>query len=121
MALAFANRSACYQKMGRFQVALRDIELALSSGYPEDKAFKLLERKAECLLATKAFDKARESFLMTIKMIKKNVGLKPAQRDKFLSAIEQKMAKIPQEVKILEDEQNWGTNDNDPLLNMNLG
>ena len=28
-------------------MALRDIELALTSGYPEDKAFKLEERKGE--------------------------------------------------------------------------
>ena len=47
LALAYANRSACYQKLGCYQMALRDIELALTSGYPEDKAFKLEERKGE--------------------------------------------------------------------------
>ena len=49
LSLAFANRSACYQKMRGYDLAVRDIELALSSGYPEDKAFKLYERKGKAL------------------------------------------------------------------------
>ena len=36
MALALANRSACYQKMGGHNLAMRDIELALSSGEVTD-------------------------------------------------------------------------------------
>ena len=32
---------------GCYKLALRDIELSLTSGYPEDKAFKLEERKGE--------------------------------------------------------------------------
>jgi hypothetical protein len=32
-----------------FQCAIEDINLSLASGYPLDKAFKLYERKGECL------------------------------------------------------------------------
>ena len=32
---------------GCYKLALRDIELSLTSGYPEDKAFKLEERKGQ--------------------------------------------------------------------------
>ncbi len=32
-----------------FQLAINDIDLAISTGYPLDKVFKLYERKGECL------------------------------------------------------------------------
>ena len=32
-----------------FQLAVDDVDLSLASGYPADKAFKLYERKGECL------------------------------------------------------------------------
>ena len=45
-----------------FDTALSDIDLALSSGYPESKVFKLHERRAECLEATGRPDEAAEAY-----------------------------------------------------------
>ena len=80
--------------MGGHNLALRDIDLALASGYPVDKAFKLLERKAECHSSLGQKAKALESFHSAIKMIKKNAGLKHHQHSqKFIAAIEKKIEK----------------------------
>lgn len=81
--------------MGGPRLALRDIELALSSGYPEDKAFKLVERRGECQASVGETSKALDSFQMAIKMIKKNAGLK--QREKFIAAIEKKIEKVTEQ------------------------
>ena len=45
-----------------FDTAVADIDLAVASGYPESKAFKLHERKAECLEAMGRADEAAESY-----------------------------------------------------------
>ncbi|KAJ3645435.1 hypothetical protein Zmor_023093 [Zophobas morio] len=54
LALAFANRSACLYKLGRFQECLTDIERAFANNYPERLKPKLIERRknAEKLLAS---------------------------------------------------------------------
>lgn len=51
LALALANRSAALFHLLDYARALVDIEEALDSGYPLDLRFKLLERKAKCLVA----------------------------------------------------------------------
>ena len=99
--------SLSYQKMGATKLALRDIDLALHYGYPEDKAFKLYERKGECESARGEKPKALDSFQMAIKMIKKNAGLKKAQQaatqkqqqQKFIAAIEKKIEKVKEEME----------------------
>lgn len=100
--------------MGANKLALRDIDLALSYGYPEDKAFKLSERKGECESARGEKSKALDSFQMAIKMIKKNAGLKKnqttqKQQQKFIAAIEKKIEKVKEE---MEQGCNNTTNDN---------
>lgn len=50
MALALANRAACLQKAKQYELALRDLQLSLSYGYPDEKRYKILERKGHCLL-----------------------------------------------------------------------
>ena len=104
--------SHSYQKMGGNKLALRDIDLALSYGYPEDKAFKLFERKGECESARGEKSKALDSFQMAIKMIKKNAGLQKnqqKQQQKFIAAIEKKIEKVKEE---MEQGCNNTTNDN---------
>ena len=88
LSLALANRSACYQKMGAPRLALRDIDMALASGYPEDKVFKLYERKGEC---EDDPVKAIQSFQKAIKMIKIASGLSKDKSEKFIAAIEKKI------------------------------
>ncbi|XP_030041498.1 protein-lysine N-methyltransferase SMYD4 [Microcaecilia unicolor] len=50
IAVCFANRSAALFHLGQYQVCLEDIERALDSGYPEQLVYKVLLRRAECLL-----------------------------------------------------------------------
>ena len=39
LSLAIANRSAALMRLGHLQLALEDVEFALSSGYPTDMRF----------------------------------------------------------------------------------
>jgi tetratricopeptide (TPR) repeat protein len=50
LAYAYANRSACLYYLGEMQLALADIQLALSHNYPAALQFKLYERMAKCWL-----------------------------------------------------------------------
>lgn len=59
LALSFANRSAAWFYLGKFSLALRDIEQALQHEYPANLRYKLHLRQAQCLLKTGAYDKAR--------------------------------------------------------------
>ena len=53
LGLAFANRSAVLLQQERFAPCVADINRALRCGYPRDKQYKLLHRKAKCLRALK--------------------------------------------------------------------
>lgn len=95
--------------MGGYELALRDIKLSLESGYPQEKAFKLYERKGEVQTSLKKKSDALNSFQMSIKMIKNNPGLKQAQ--KFIAAIEKKIEKL-EEMEVHVDTEN---NEDSPL------
>ncbi|XP_055297207.1 uncharacterized protein LOC129565909 [Sitodiplosis mosellana] len=49
ISLAYANRSACFLKMKRYNECLIDVELAKEAGYPVDLMPKLDRRKEDCL------------------------------------------------------------------------
>lgn len=49
MSLAFANRSACFLHMQKYDECLADIELAKTANYPHRLMPKLDEREANCL------------------------------------------------------------------------
>ncbi|XP_055297199.1 SET and MYND domain-containing protein 4-like [Sitodiplosis mosellana] len=51
ISLAYANRSACFLKMKRYNECLIDVELAKEAGYPADLMPKLDRRKEKCLKA----------------------------------------------------------------------
>ena len=48
LALAYGNRSAVLVRMDYPEEALRDVELALASNYPEGKKSKLEQRRIKC-------------------------------------------------------------------------
>lgn len=58
--LAFANRSAVLFQTGMHQLCLDDISHALSMNYPSSLAYKLHDRKGQCLMA---LDKPSEAVL----------------------------------------------------------
>ncbi len=48
LALSLANRSAALLHLGKFKLAVNDIQLAFASNYPQEKRFKLYLRLAKC-------------------------------------------------------------------------
>ncbi|XP_063244730.1 SET and MYND domain-containing protein 4 isoform X5 [Bacillus rossius redtenbacheri] len=66
MAVAVANRSAALYHLQDYQQTLDDIRLALSLGYPLQLHYKVLERRARCLLATNQLNDALEAFKTTL-------------------------------------------------------
>jgi len=59
LAYAFANRSACLYYLGEMRLALADIKLALSHGYPLALQHKLYERTAKCWIHLADKERAR--------------------------------------------------------------
>lgn len=49
LALGFANRSAVYFELGKFEFCLENIDLALDCGYPREKVKSLMLRREKCL------------------------------------------------------------------------
>ncbi|XP_055296507.1 SET and MYND domain-containing protein 4-like [Sitodiplosis mosellana] len=63
--LAYANRSACFLKMKRYNECLIDIELAKEAGYPANLIPQLDQRKEECL---KAIDEGAQPVMFEPKL-----------------------------------------------------
>ena len=59
--MAYANRSAALMHMHEYDASLDDIEEALNNGYPAELQYKLLERRAKCLLSTGRFPAATDA------------------------------------------------------------
>lgn len=60
--LAFANRSAVLFQLGKHQLCFDDIDHAFSIGYPPSLAYKLYDRKGQCLVALGKPNEAAVSF-----------------------------------------------------------
>ncbi|KAK6627196.1 hypothetical protein RUM44_009673 [Polyplax serrata] len=58
--LAYANRSLVLQHMGYTSESLSDVNLALSTGYPQKKVGPLILRKAKCLLQLGLLEDAKQ-------------------------------------------------------------
>lgn len=52
-------------------MAMDDIQLALESGYPDDLAYKLYDRKAKILVAFKRIPEAVEAYKTALKYVDK--------------------------------------------------
>ena len=48
LAFAYANRSAVYTELGRFDESLQNIQLARENEYPKEKFQKLIDREQKC-------------------------------------------------------------------------
>ena len=53
LALAYNNRSAALYYLKKYEMCLRDTDLALMYGYPEQSYYKLYERRGKCFFAMK--------------------------------------------------------------------
>ena len=69
LALSLGNRSACLFQMGDYELAISDINFALSLGYPEQIRYKLYDRLGRCHLKGGNPAKAKPSFLIAQKLV----------------------------------------------------
>ena len=115
LASAFANRAACLQRLGHPEYALTDLELAADNGYETANMFKLLERRAQCLLSLKRFEEARDAFeeaLASLKVAK----LDKKKKDKFLKDIKTGLAKIESEKTVVSSTETESRNPQSDLI-----
>ena len=93
LSLALANRSAALQKLKLYTKGVADVDRALEAGYPQDKLFKLFERKGLMLIELRKYDQARDCFSKAKKMVH-NSSLNDAKIEKFVSDMDKHFDKI---------------------------
>lgn len=69
IAVALANRSAALYHLEEFEDAIQDIDIALNFAYPKEMRFKILDRRARCLLGLKRHDEALSTFRQTLQAL----------------------------------------------------
>ena len=104
--------------MGYPEYALTDLDLAADNGYQASNIFKLLERRAQCLLSLKRFKEARFAFEEALKSMKM-ATLDKRKKDKFLKDINNGLAKIDSEEAVNSPKSE--SRDPRPDLIMTLG
>ncbi|ODN03685.1 SET and MYND domain-containing protein 4 [Orchesella cincta] len=87
---SFTNRSALLHKMGEYQAAIDDVELAISYGSPELSKHKLYERMTSCYISLKNYQKAK----VTARLAKHLAEKHDPTNEKFLKKIEKYSATI---------------------------
>ena len=93
LSLALANRSAALQKLKMFSKGVADVDRALEAGYPQDKQFKLFERKGLMLVELRHYDEASDCFSKAKKVVH-NSSLNKAKIEKFVSDMDKQLEKI---------------------------
>ena len=93
LSLALANRSAALQKLKIYSKGVADVDRALEAGYPQDKLFKLFERKGLMLVELRKYDQARDCFSKAKKMVH-NSSLNEAKIEKFVSDMDKQFDMI---------------------------
>ena len=91
--LALANRSAALQRLNYHTKAVQDIDEALDAGYPREKQFKILERRAQLLRSLKQFDKARDCYVLASQLVLQS-SLSRDKREKFQQEMEAQIEKL---------------------------
>ena len=72
---ACSDRAACLLQLGDPEAALHDIEAALAiDDYPFEKRFELEERRGQCYVGIKQFEKAKKSFSTAISLLDDAAG-----------------------------------------------
>ena len=90
-------RAACLQRLGCPEFALTDLELAAESGYQQASMFKLLERRAQCLVTLRRYKEARVAFEEALDAVKL-AKLDKKKKEKFHKDIQSGLEKIDQEM-----------------------
>ena len=82
-AICLANRSAVLFSLKWYHQAEEDIKLALASGYPDELAYKLHERRARIQTAHKDLEGACSSYRLGLKSLELADKLNPANKKKL--------------------------------------
>ena len=92
-ALALANRSAVWLKLGQHEACLDDIEAALVFRYPDTMLYKLLDRKAKCLAALGDPAEARVCYNRVVLLLQQ-AGLDEAKQAAWRKEVAAEVAKL---------------------------
>ncbi|XP_042892381.1 SET and MYND domain-containing protein 4-like [Penaeus japonicus] len=71
LALGYANRSAVLYHMGKLELCLQDVELALQAGYPDKLLFKVHDRRGQCLMKLGQYSRALKAFTLALESLSK--------------------------------------------------
>ena len=93
LSLAFANRSAVFFNWKQYRKCLTDIEQAFELQYPDNLQYKLLKRRAECLLELGEFEAAKAALLAAKESLIDN-NEKMKAKGKVMSSIDELERKI---------------------------
>ena len=74
LALALANRSAALVHLKEYNLAVRDIQLALQSGYPDNQKHKLYDRLGYCYQQLGDVTKAKTAFTVALDCLDRTVA-----------------------------------------------
>jgi hypothetical protein len=109
LALSLANRSACLFQTGDYELAIADINFALSLGYPEDIKYKLYDRLGRCHLKNGNPAKAKPSFLIANQLVSKCNDIEENKRDQLVSSFDmltkecEKSLTSPNDIRITKE------------------
>lgn len=93
MSLALANRSAALVHLKEFQLAVRDIELAIESNYPEKQRYKLYDRMGFCHQQMGETAKARVAFKTALDSLEVS-DLEAAAVESWRTTLEKSLSKL---------------------------
>ena len=100
LALSLGNRSACLFKMGDYELAIADINFALSLGYPEQTRYKLYDRLGKCHLKNGNPAKAKPSFLIANQLVCKSDDMEINKLEELKSSFQQSIQECEKEVNL---------------------
>jgi len=101
LGVALANRSAALVRLGKDQLALQDIQLALEAGYPSELRYKLMDRKVK--IAVKLQDRAGyHEALADLKASLEDSSLDQAKKDELVNGAESLLSELDKEQKVEE-------------------
>lgn len=102
LSITLANRSAALYHIGEYKLALVDIDLAVDNGYPRNLTYKVLERKARCLLALKRFKGAQQAFRKAVQSLSE-ADLPNKKQKELLQHIQEELTKL-NKMRMINDE-----------------
>lgn len=114
LALALGNRSAALVHLKEYGTAVRDIQLALQSGYPENQKYKMYDRLGYCYQQLDDPARARSAYTIALDCLEstmQSAGTEEiessttttAQFEKSKRSIQLSLSKLPSKVTTVKD------------------